>query len=115
MHPPIRSLAGSLTHQVSTQLYQRHRDAGDGACSTCGQPMPCLARGNAARVILAAGEDPRAYEDRPTPANTPPPATCRGAGTTQVGQLTPRYTGYHLGRRSQTLPPQGFLYERDDP
>src|SRR2546421_6597021 len=37
----IPSLPGSHFHQANIELYQRHRQDGDGRCLACGYPAPC--------------------------------------------------------------------------
>ena len=115
MQALIPGMAGSLTHRMSTELYQRHRDAGDGACVTCGHPTPCPTRCNATRVIAAAGDDPGAYEPYPTPAGTDLRAQQGTPLPFQPERQQPAHTGYHLGGRGRTLDPRGLAYDRDDP
>jgi len=111
----IPGMAGSLTHRTSAELYQRHRDAGDGACATCGHPTPCPTRCNATRVIAAAGDDPGACELRPPPAGAGPQTHQGTPPPSSPERQQPAYTGYHLGGRGRTLDPRGFSYDRDDP
>jgi hypothetical protein len=116
---PIPGLRGSLTHQVSTDLYQRHHDAGSGTCVTCGHATPCPAQQHATSVITAAGEDPHSYDTR-SPHWTDPSvdhqdgeADRREHQPEPDVQTSPTHTGYHLGGRNRPVHPQGFSYDRD--
>ena len=113
----IPGLRDSLTHRMSTELYQRHHDAGNGVCVACGWRTPCPARQRATSVIVAAGEDPRSYD---TSAVSDPSRADRSARRGQVrppesGDATSRtYTGYSLGGRGGRQSPAGYWYDRDD-
>ena len=101
MTGPIPTLPGSATHQLAVLVFQDHQYADRGVCVRCGEPVPCAVRRHAASVIVAAGEDPRRYNQRPV-ASAP-------------GEAYPDHTGYHLGGRGVPMDPAGFTYERDDP
>lgn len=90
----IAGLRGSLTHRTSAQLYQRHHDAGDGGCQTCGEPIPCSARRHAAWVMEAAGDDSLLHE---------PP---------RPDSVTPAFTGYRLGGHGRRESWEGLRYDR---
>lgn len=115
MQPLIPGMRGSLTHRMSAELYQRHHDAGQGLCTACGQHTPCPARRHAQRVIVAAGDDPRAYDARPAVARD---NEQRYETHRQDPQLDGRalftYTGYHLTGRARALDPRAMSYERED-
>jgi hypothetical protein len=117
---PILGLRYSLTYRTSVELYQRHDDAGSGACTTCGNPAPCPARRHATSVIVAAGEDPRSYNARPSHDVPATGDSHREEGTDSTSRSpTPRsyppHTGYHLGGRGRPANPEGFFYDRDSP
>jgi hypothetical protein len=116
----IPGLRGSLTHQISADLYQNHRDTGLGRCACCARPAPCPARQHAISVLVAAGDDPHRYDSRaPRPADVDaccaeddgPPHHERP----ELDQLEqPGYGGYALGGRGRHLSDAGFTYERDN-
>jgi hypothetical protein len=108
----IPGLRDSLTYQVSAELYQRHRDAGNGACAACGDSAPCPSRRHATSVIVAAGEDPRFYDVPAVPvAGDPQPA--QGQREDRPELAAPTYTGYQLGGRGHRASPQGYFHDRD--
>src|SRR6266536_2104725 len=119
MQALIPGLRGSLTHRMSAELYQRHHDAGNGACRTCGYRTPCPPRRHAISVIVAAGEDPLSYDARSPNGVTPAGDTPHGgeehrphrpATTTATLRA---HTGYHLGGRGRPGTSDGFVYDRD--
>jgi hypothetical protein len=113
MQALIPGLRGSITHRMSTELYQRHRDTGNGTCCACGYRTPCPARRHAMAVIYAAGENPVEYDTR-----RPDIATSPGNGRRQPEKravATLNYTGYHLGGRGRNVNWDGLFYERDSP
>lgn len=119
METPIPGLRGSLTHQISAELYRRHHDGGNGWCDTCGGRTPCPVRRYAASVIIAAGEDPRSYDMLRPGGAAPTNGTIRGTEEQSspppaTSALTlPNYIGYHLGGRNRPVVSDGFAYDRD--
>ena len=103
MSTPIPSLPGSPTHEVATALYQSHHDAA-GACVRCGQRAPCPVRTHAATVIIAAGEDPRWYDER---------LARRRANRSNVDETYADHTGISITGRNAPIDPAHYLYERD--
>jgi len=102
----IPGLQGSLTHRLSTEVYQRHHDIGTGICAVCGQRTPCPARRHAASVILAAGEDPRRYDAQPYQGGG-------GQEWPHTGGDSLPYSGYRVTGRARPPGSEGFFYERD--
>ena len=88
----LAGLLGSPTHQLSVEIYQRHRGAVPGRCDRCGASMPCRARQHAMAVIEAAGEDPHGY--------------VQGRDSGRQGD------GYALGGRGRRAEVPFFPYER---
>jgi len=104
MSAPIPSLFGSPTHEVAIALYLGHHDGPGGTCARCGQRAPCLVRAHAARVITAAGEDPRRYDGR------------LGRGCPDRPDLGATYAdhiGISIAGRNVPIDPADYVYERD--
>jgi hypothetical protein len=105
----IPSLNGSHTFRLAVEVYQRHHDAGTGACLACGHRAPCLPRRHAASVILAAGVDPRGYDA----SSRLPPGGGHHPPVSEVNDDTLPYEGFRLGGRPRPLSAEGYRYERD--
>lgn len=116
VEPVIPCLRGSLTHRLAVEVYRRHHDAGTGVCLVCGYRTPCLVRRHAASVILAAGEDPRWYDDSRGGGSERADAQTRDAvrePDRMVHGDTPPYAGYRVTGRTRPLGEAGYRYERD--
>jgi hypothetical protein len=117
MLTPIPGLRDTLVCRTASETYQRHRDAGNGACRACGEPMPCPSRRHATSVIVAAGEhpDPGRTQQLPVAGDLPQPAPRRAEPQPELSApaATPAYTGYRLGGRGRPGSPDGYFYDRD--
>jgi hypothetical protein len=105
---------GSDLHRACIELYQRHRDRGEGSgrCATCGGQTPCLVRRDAALVIRSAGEDPRWYDGQLSSAQAPNPAAAQPAVARHPSIATPGVTGYAVGGRGRRANVPYVEYER---
>ena len=106
----IAHLFGGQTHRLAIEVFRRHRDAGNGLCACCGNPLPCAPSTNAAAVLQAAGGDPDAV----------PAVQQREAGThnrrtppLQPGEPHFDDQGFYISGRRRSMNAAGYGYERD--
>jgi hypothetical protein len=112
MYQPIRTLPNSTLHRANIELYRRHDNAGNdsGRCAACGRRAPCPVRQHAAKVILAAGEDPQWY-DRHLPTGHASSWPVSTPTANQPASATPGVTGYALGSRDYRVAASDARYE----
>ena len=112
MGTPVANLRGPL-HVTAVELYRGHHGDAGGLCVRCGARVPCPVRQHAARVIEAAGDDPRWYDG----GGMLPPAPGGRSGAGRPGaalpESAPPHSGYAMAGRTVRMDPTALLYERE--